>query len=306
LLGHRPRIKSAEQILTELDALYQSGWRGSVFFVDDNFIGNKRYLKETLLPALIRWRKGKRGFTFSTEASINLADDDELVRLMVEAGFHQVFVGIETPDELSLSECSKAQNADRDLVADVRHLQQAGLAVQGGFIVGFDNDTGSIFQRQIDFIQQSGIVTAMIGMLQAIPGTQLYERMKRENRLLGSGSGDNVNGSTNIIPQMGIEKLRQGYRQMMSQIYSPDYYYQRVKTFLRDYNPPKLQMNLSWQHIMAFFRSIYRLGIKGKDRRYYWDLLLWTLREKPSLFPLAVTLTIYGYHFNKVCELHIR
>ena len=306
LLGHRPRIKSAEQILAELDSLYQSGWRGSVFFVDDNFIGNKRYLKETLLPALIRWRKGKRGFTFSTEASINLADDDELVRLMVEAGFHQVFVGIETPDELSLSECHKAQNADRDLVADVRHLQQAGLAVQGGFIVGFDNDTSSIFQRQIDFIQQSGIVTAMIGMLQAIPGTQLYERMKRENRLIGSGSGDNVSGSTNIIPQMGLDKLRQGYRQMMSQIYSPDYYYQRVKTFLRDYNPPKLQMNLSWQHIMAFFRSIYRLGIKGKDRRYYWDLLLWTLRKKPSLFPLAVTLTIYGYHFNKVCELHIR
>lgn len=305
LLGHRPRIKSVDQILAELEGLYQAGWRRSVFFVDDNFIGNKRYLKEELLPAIIAWRKGKTGFSFNTEASINLADDDELIDLMVKAGFTKVFIGIETPDEEGLAECNKGQNQGRDLVANVKHLQRSGLAVQGGFIVGFDSDTAAIFQRQIDFIQKSGIVTAMVGLLQAPPGTQLYERLKSENRLLGLLSGDNANGDTNIVPRMGIEKLREGYHYLMSQIYTPTHYYQRVKTFLSEYNPPKIRMPFNWQHILAFFRSIYKLGIVGKERRHYWDLLAWTLRNRPSLFPLAVTMAIYGHHFNKVYELHV-
>lgn len=305
LLGHRPRIKTAEQIVDELEGLYQAGWRGSVFFVDDNFIGNKPYLKEELLPAIIQWRAGKTGFSFNTEASINLADDEELIRLMVKAGFTKVFIGIETPAEEGLAECNKGQNKNRDLVANVKHLQRSGLAVQGGFIVGFDSDTASIFQRQIDFIQQSGIVTAMVGMLQAPPGTRLYERLKDENRLLGLLSGDNADGETNIIPRMGIDKLREGYRYLMSQIYSPKHYYQRVKTFLAEYNPPKIRRPLSRQHILAFFRSIYQLGIKGEERRHYWGLLAWTIRNRPSLFPLAVTMAIYGYHFNKVYELHV-
>ncbi len=305
LLGHRPRIKSTEQILVELDDLYNLGWRSSVFFVDDNFIGNRRYLKEELLPALARWRKGKTGFSFNTEASINLADDDELIRLMVEAGFNKVFIGIETPDNLSLEECNKGQNVNRDLVEDVKQLQRSGLEVQGGFIVGFDSDTQTIFQRQIDFIQKSGIVTAMVGLLQAPPGTKLYERMKKENRLSGGMSGDNVDGSTNIIPQMGIEKLRIGYRYLMKQIYSPTHFYERIKTFLLEYQSPKTKTPLTWQKFLAFFRSVYHIGIINRERRHYWDLLFWTLRERPAMFATAVTMTIYGYHFNKICELHI-
>ncbi|MCJ7716339.1 MAG: B12-binding domain-containing radical SAM protein [Anaerolineales bacterium] len=305
LLGHRPRTKSAEQILIELDGLYQHGWRSSVFFVDDNFIGNRRYLKEELLPALARWRKGKTGFSFHTEASINIADDDELIQLMVKAGFNKVFIGIETPDEISLQECNKRQNINRDLVKDVKHLQRSGLEVQGGFIVGFDSDTQSIFQRQIDFIQKSGIVTAMVGLLQAPPGTKLYDRLKNENRLSGEMSGDNVDGSTNIIPLMGLNKLRDGYHYLMEQIYSPHQYYQRVKTFLKEYQPPKIKTPLTWQQFLAFFRSIYHLGIVNRERRYFWDLLFWTLRERPALFSTAVTMSIYGYHFNKICELHI-
>ncbi|MCK4390041.1 MAG: DUF4070 domain-containing protein [Desulfobacterales bacterium] len=305
LFGHRPRIKSAEQIIAELDGLHNLGWRGQVFFVDDNFIGNKRYLKTQLLPALIDWRKDKRGTPFYTEASVNLADDEPLMEMMVEAGFDAVFVGIETPDEECLAECNKKQNRNRDLVEDVKRMQRAGLQVQGGFIVGFDNDTPSIFQQQIDFIQKSGIVTAMVGLLQAMPGTRLHERMKQEGRLIGHTSGDNVDGTTNIIPKMDLDALCEGYKNIMHHIYSHKYYYQRIKTFLREYKPPKIEIPLDFQRFLAFFRSNVRLGIFGKERFQYWRLLLWTLFRRPELFSLAITLAIHGHHFRKICELRI-
>ncbi len=306
LFGHRPRIKTSGQIVAELDGLYSSGWRESVFFVDDNFIGNKRRLKNELLPALIEWRKDKRGITFNTEVSINLADDEPLMRMMVEAGFNSVFIGIETPDEESLTECSKIQNKNRNLVEDVKCIQRAGMQVSGGFIVGFDNDTPSIFQRQIDFIQKSGITTAMVGLLQAPIGTRLYERLKREGRLLGHMSGDNVDGTTNIIPTMNLDTLREGYKKILRDIYSPKNYYRRVKTFLREYKAPKFKASLDMGRIMAFFRSNIRLGIFGKERIHYWKLLLWTMFRRPKSLALATQCAIYGYHFRKVCELHVR
>ena len=305
LFGHRPRTKTARQIIAELDGLHNLGWRGAVFFVDDNLIGNKRRLKTELLPALTEWRAHKRDMPFSTEISINLADDESLMHMMVQAGFNTVFIGIETPDEDSLAECSKSQNKNRDLVEDVKRIQRAGLQVQGGFIVGFDSDTPSIFQRQIDFVQSSGIVTAMVGLLQAPPGTRLYDRMQQEGRLLDQVSGDNVDGTTNIIPKMNLDTLREGYKHILHHIYSPENYYQRVKTFLREYKSPEIDTRLDVQHILAFFRSIYHLGIMGEERGHYWKLLLWTLFRRPKLFPLAVTLAVYGYHFRTVCELHI-
>ncbi|MBN1843238.1 MAG: DUF4070 domain-containing protein [Deltaproteobacteria bacterium] len=305
LFGHRPRIKSAEQIVAELDGLYNLGWRGQVFFVDDNFIGNKRYLKTQLLPALIEWQKDKRGIPFYTEASVNLADDNPLMEMMVEAGFDAVFIGIETPDEQSLAECNKMHNRNRDLIEDVKRIQRTGLQVQGGFIVGFDSDTHSIFQRQIDFIQKSGIVTAMVGLLQAPAGTRLYERLKQEGRLLGDMSGDNVDGTTNIIPNMDLSVLNEGYKNIMSHIYSHKYYYKRIKTFLREYKAPRIEIPLDFQRFLAFFRSNVHLGIFGKERFHYWRLLLWTLFRRPELFSLAVTLAIQGHHFRKICELHI-
>ncbi|MFH1674826.1 MAG: B12-binding domain-containing radical SAM protein [Pseudomonadota bacterium] len=305
LFGHRPRIKTAEQIIAELNGLYGLGWRGPVFFVDDNFITNKRYLKTQLLPALIEWQKDKRGVPFYTEASVNLADDEPLMEMMVEAGFDMVFIGIETPDEDSLAECNKMQNKNRDLVENVKQIQRAGLQVQGGFIVGFDSDTHSIFQRQIDFIQQSGIVTAMVGLLQAPVGTRLYERLQQEGRLLGHTSGDNVDGTTNIIPKMDLNALREGYREIMRSIYSHKLYYKRVKTFLSEYKAPKIEHHLDLQRLLAFFRSNIRLGIFGKERFQYWKLLSWTLFRRPELFSLAITLAINGYHFRKICELYI-
>ncbi len=305
LLGHRVRMKSSAQILAELDGLYALGWRGDVFFVDDNFIGNKPFLKGDLLPALTHWRKHKIGNMFYTEASINLADDPALMDQMVEAGFNKVFIGIETPDESSLAECRKVQNGNRDLFEDVKRIQRAGLQVQGGFIVGFDHDLPSIFQRQIDFIQRSGIVTAMVGLLQAPSGTRLYERMKQQGRLCAESSGDNVDGTTNIIPAMKLEALKEGYRRILDQIYAPKPYYQRIRTFLREVKPPKARAHLQLSHVLALVRSFYRLGIVGQERFHYWKLLLWTQFRHPRLIPDAVVLAIYGYHFRRICERHV-
>lgn len=299
--GHRARTKPAAQIIAELDELYRLGWRGQVFFVDDNLIGNKRALRMELLPALIEWQQTHRGLPFYTEASINLADDDELMRLMVEAGFDGVFVGIETPDEASLVECNKRQNQKRDLIADVKRMQRAGLQVQGGFIVGFDSDTPTIFQRQMDFIQKSGIVTAMVGLLNALPDTRLHARMGREGRLLGQTSGDNVDGTMNFIPRMDAAALSEGYKSILRRIYAPGPYYQRVRTFLREYRRPQISSSLNWRHAWALAYSSLRLGVVGRERFQYWRLLVWTLFHRPALLQLAVTFAIYGHHFRKCC-----
>jgi len=304
LLGRSVRIKTADQIIAELDDLYNLGWRGQVFFVDDNFIGNKRYLTDHLLPALIDWRKDKKGIPFNTEASVDLADDVRLMNGMVEAGFDTVFVGIETPDEKSLAECNKKQNKGRDLVKSVKAIQRAGLQVQGGFIVGFDNDTHSIFQRQVEFIQKSGIVTAMVGLLQAPTGTRLYERLKKEGRLLGLMSG-NTDGTTNIVPRMDLNALYEGYHKMVSHIYSPKQYYERIKTFLKEYKEPKIKVPLDFQRFLALFRSSIRLGIFGRERFQYWKILLWTLFRRPQLFTLAITFAIYGHHFRKIFNSYV-
>jgi radical SAM superfamily enzyme YgiQ (UPF0313 family) len=305
LFGHRSRLKTPQQIISELDRIYASGWRGSIFFVDDNFIGNKVYLKTHLLPALIEWHKGKKGCVFLTEASINLADDPELLAIMVTAGFDSVFIGIESPDEVCLTECHKTQNKNRDLLESVAIIQRSGLQVMGGFIVGFDSDRPSIFQRQIDFIQKSGIVTAMVGMLQAPPGTRLFDRLQRESRVVNTFSGDNVDGTTNIIPRMGIDRLLDGYQSIMKYIYSPKNYYRRVRTLLKELKAPEINQPLDIQRFLSIFRSAFRLGVLGKERFHYWRLMLWTLIRKPRLISLAITLSIYGYHYRKICEQYI-
>ena len=310
LFGHKPRIKDTNKMIAELDSLYHAGWHGSIFFVDDNFIGNRRVLKEELLPALINWKKDKQGIVFNTEVSINLADDKQLMDLMVAAGFNKVFVGIETTDNDSLAECNKKHNLNRDLMEDVNRLQRSGLQVQGGFIIGFDNDSLSTFQKIFNFIQQSGIVTAMVGILQAPPGTKLFERMNKVDRINNLMSGDNVDGSTNLVPKMDADILKNEYKKLINKLYAPEQYYQRVKKFLQEYQPSKVNIHLNFKivfdNLMAFVRSIFRLGIFSKERLYYWKLFFWTLFHKPRLFPQAITYSIYGYHFQKICELHIQ
>ncbi len=307
LYGHVPRTKEAAQMVRELDALYDTGWRGGVFFVDDNFIGNKKKLKEEILPVLIQWMIQKKyPFSFLTEASINLSDDGDLMDLMVRAGFDMVFVGIETPDEESLAECNKLQNKNRDLIKCIRKIQKSGLQVQGGFIVGFDNDSATSFDKLVSFIQESGIVTAMVGLLNAPKGTRLYKRLDDEGRLLKGMTGDNTDLSMNFIPKMNPEALIRGYKTILDKIYSPKHFYERVKTFLREYNYKEFGVRyLHLRDIAAFMRSIVRLGVFGRERVYYWRLLIWSLFKRPKLFPLAVTFSIYGYHFRKVYENYL-
>jgi radical SAM superfamily enzyme YgiQ (UPF0313 family) len=306
LFGRAPRTKGTEQILAELEGMYARGWRSGVFFVDDNFIGNKGKLKKEVLPAIIEWmEKRKHPFALSTEASINLADDEELMRLMVRAGFDTVFIGIESPNEESLAECSKLQNRNRDLIASVRKIQRYGLEVQAGFIVGFDKDPASIFERLIDFIQESGIVTAMVGLLNAPRGTKLYQRLSREGRLVKDATGDNTDFSINFIPRMSSETLINGYRNILNTIYSPKHYYARVKKFLKGYHPAKARGGrIRFSHLKAAFKSVVRLGIIGRERYHYWKLFFWSLLRRPRLFPLAITFSIYGFHFRKVFKRH--
>lgn len=197
------------------------------------------------------------------------------------------------------------QNKNRNLFKSVSRIHRAGLQVMGGFIVGFDNDTPATFQRQVDFIQKSGIVTAMVGMLQAPPGTRLFDRLKIEDRLVKTFTGDNGDGTTNIIPRMGMERLKEGYRSIMKQIYSPKNYYRRVRVLLREIKAPDYHLPLNVQRFLALLRSAFRLGILGRERFHYWQLLLWTLFRKPRLVPVAVTLAIFGHHYRIMCKLYI-
>jgi len=305
LNGHKPRTKGLAQLIDELEAIYRGGWRGSVFIVDDNFISHKRKLKAEILPAMIEWSRQKgHPFIFYTQVSTNLVDDEELMQLMAEAGFKRVFIGIETPNEESLVECNKIPNKGRDLVDTVKKIQNRGFEVQGGFILGFDSDPVSIFRSQINFIQKSGIVTAMVGLLNAPRGTRLYQRLKKENRLLPSFSGDNTDYSLNFVPKMNYETLLNGYKHVLNTIYSPKQYSERIVTFLKEYRP---QQRRKWTfpsikagYIKGFLKSMWFLGVRENGRRYYWKLFLSTLLRFPASLPLSISLAVYGYHFRKI------
>ena len=304
LNGRVPRTKSKEQILAELDALYERGWREGVFFVDDNFIGNRAELKKEILPAIIRWQEEKHfPFTFNTQVSINLSDDEELMDLMLKAGFETVFIGIETVEEKSLNECQKLQNMNRDLLSSIKLIQNRGFQIQGGFILGFDNDNLSIFNRMIDFIQKSKITMAMVGLLQAMPKTRLWQRLKEEKRLLNQASGDNTDGALNFIPKMNRASLLAGYKKVVDHIYAPKQYSQRLISFLKEYEPKKhKRYKMNFGQFNALLRSFWVLGIKEKERFYFWKLLFWCLFRRPKTLPMAVRLAILGFHFRKVAE----
>lgn len=301
--GRQPRTKSPEQMISEFQSLYDAGWRGSVFVVDDNFIGNKVSVKKMLL-LLIEWQKKyKYPFKLFTEASINLADDAELMQMMSTANFYKVFIGIETPNIKSLGECNKLQNTKRDLLESVKIIQRNGMQVMAGFIVGFDNDTDKIFESQIKFIQQTGIVTAMVGMLVALPQTRLWHRLKSENRIIGDASGENTDGFLNFIPKMGEKKLIEGYKKILSAIYSPKNYYKRINTFLENYQPI-VRSKISASDIKAFIRSTWRIGIFSKANFLYWKLLLTTFftKSKRKTIPIAIEQAILWLHFSKTAK----
>lgn len=305
LLGHKVRMKSISQVLGELEKLYNLNWRGNVLVVDDNFIGNRNEIKNHLLPAMKTWMQNhKFPFAFNTETSINLADDGELMSLMIETGFNSTFIGIETPSEISLQECNKVQNKNRDMLHSIKKIQDAGFQVSGGFIVGFDSDTQSVFQQQIDFIQQSGIVSAMVGLLNAPKNTSLYRRLEAENRLIAESTGNNTDSSMNFIPKMNYHELLDGYNTIIHSIYSPKPYYKRIRRSLANFKHPHIaRKKVEISHILGFLKSIFIIGIFNKGRREYWKLLGWTLFRRPSLFIDAITYAVYGHHYRIVYGL---
>ncbi len=300
--GRVPRTKTPPQLIAELETLRLQGWKDMVFIVDDNFIGDKKRTKE-LLREIIAWRdRVQPGMGFFTEASVNLADDAELCELMVKAGFTKVFVGIETPVAESLQECHKLQNKGRDLVASIQTLQRAGMEVMGGFIVGFDNDQHDIFKRQFEFIQRSGVVTAMVGLLQALPQTKLYQRLSREGRLEAPASGNNTEAVLNFKTKLNREFLQTGYRDLMRKLYEPKVYYQRIRTFLENHRPRGPRLRLSPSDVQAFLKSFWMLGIRERGRHNYWRFFWSVLLRRPRQLRQAIELAVIGYHFRRIAS----
>jgi radical SAM superfamily enzyme YgiQ (UPF0313 family) len=297
IYGRRPRTKTCEQVLAELDQLYALKWRGSVFIVDDNFIGNKKKVKE-LLPPLAEWNnRHRRPFTFFTEASLNLADDTELLQMMKDACFHRVFLGIETPVEASLKEAQKHQNTRRSLMESVHRIQGYGMEVMAGFIVGFDSDPEDIFDRQVEFIQESANPLAMVGLLLALPGTQLYRRLMREGRIVDEGHGNNMELRLNFIPKMDVQRLVEGYRSILARIYHPDAYYERVLRFLERFRPAVHRRRL-FSDYLALARSMLKQGLLTQGRSSYWKFFLQAATRYRYAFDTAITLAVMGYHFQ--------
>ena len=304
LFGHKIRTKTIFQIITELDILYKLGWQGGILLADDNFVGNPKRLKEKFLPALIKWNKNKH-ISFSAQVTIGLSDDKELMELMIKAGIETLFVGIETPNEKSLVGCNKQSNTNRNMIADIETMQAFGFIVNGGFIVGFDNDSLDIFEKMTKWIQESGIVTAMVGVLQAPPGTKLFKRLEEEGRITDTEiTGINFK-ETNIDPkEMSIEELQEGFVSILKNIYSPLPYYKRIKTFLSKYKPSGRQtISFKASYIFVGFKTVVSFGILGKGKRYFWKLLLWTLFTRPRLIPLAISLFVTGRHFRIISEI---
>lgn len=305
IYGRVPRTKTPARVLAELDQLYEQNWRGSVFIVDDNFIGNKRKVKE-LLPALADWNQSRgRPFSFFTEASVNLADDAQLLQMMKDSNFTRVFMGIETPVEASLKEAHKMQNTHKNLIESVHRIQDYGLEVMAGFIVGFDNDPEDIFERQVQFIQESAIPLAMVGLLLALPNTQLFRRLKKEGRIIDEGHGDNMELRLNFIPKMNAQRLVQGYREILRRIYAPDAYYDRVSRFLERYKHPNHRPRV-FADYTALLRSFIKQGVLDRERTSYWKFVMKSALRYRKTFDVAMTLAVMGHHFQTltraVCE----
>ncbi|MDR3726612.1 MAG: radical SAM protein [Terracidiphilus sp.] len=307
IYGRRPRTKAIAQVLAELDQLYAAGWREAVFIVDDNFIGNKKRAKD-LCAALAQWRgQHKKSFDFLTEASLNLADDPELMQLMKDAGFVSVFLGIETPDESGLISANKLQNTRRSLLDSVALIQSYGMQVMGGFILGFDTDKDDIFDRMVEFIQKSGIPIAMVGLLQAMPGTQLFRRLWREGRILDMDAGNNTGDHLNFLPHMDPAKLVEGYRSVLARIYSCEAYYDRVKLYLNRTHPKNGEHNSKQQwftrgNARAFVTSIVRQGVFSRQRWSYWKFLLAVATRYRHCVGAAMTLAVMGYHLQVITQ----
>ncbi len=298
LFGRVQRTKTPEQFARELDAVYDAGFRGHVFVVDDNFVGNRRKTKD-LLRVVVEWQKAHGyPFTLSTEASIDLAQDQELLALMEAAAFTMVFVGIETPDEATLAFTGKSQNLKASVLDSIRAIQSRGIEVTGGFIVGFDTDPPDIFDRQIRLVQEAAIPTAMVGLLTALPGTRLYRRLAAEGRLLDDTTGNNTHDvKLSFVTRMPAETLLAGYKRVLAAIYDPVRYFERCAELMRRLpDTTKVVRRVTWSGVRALLLSILKQGFS----RYGWayvSFLAGVVAHRPRLFADAVAFAVKGYHF---------
>ncbi len=288
-------------MVAEFQALYDAGWRGSVFIVDDNFIGNYRNA-EAMLPAVIAWQRAHNyPFTLFTEADVNLGKKPRLLALMKEANFSKVFLGIESPSKKALQECHKFQNVAADLFNVIQTIHSYGIQVMAGFIVGFDSDTDEIFDTQIEFIQKSGIASAMVGLLVVVEGTPLWKRLSGEQRIIENATGNNSDGRLNFIPRMDPACLVAGYQRVISTIFSPSVYYRRVATMIDQYKP-SARGRTKPEDIRALLTSFVRIGVLSQARFQYWWLLGRTLFKKARALPVAIELAIQGYHYQVIAD----
>lgn len=303
LFGRKPRVKEPAQIVEELDRMLDQSDVTFVLFADDNLIGNKKRLKRELLPALIEWRRRRQpSVYFGTQVTINMADDEELMDLMIDAGFRQLFVGIETPDDETLQHCLKRQNRKRDMLENVERLHAKGFTMTAGFVVGFDTDTEDIFDRQISFIQDSGIVLSTVNLLKAPPGTALHERMKREGRLLERFSFEETR--TNFVPAMDPDTLYAGFDRVIEEVYSPEAVYQRTREFFRQYRPAQPRVGIPdpspWRYVGVVLRSFRYVGFSPRLWKYYWGILLWSLRHNRRVLDIAMNNAIMMYQLDRL------
>lgn len=310
LYGNRPRMKSPEQIIAELDIFREKSRVPSILFADDNLIGNRKVLKHDLLPALIEWRKQyKPIFSFSTQVSINLVDDEEMMDMMLEAGFRHLFIGIETDNEDTLKLTGKTQNLRRNILDGISILHRKGFIVVGGFIVGFDTDTMDTFQNQADLIQKSGVMLATLNMLKAPPGTPLFERMQSEGRLIPGFSFHEA--ETNIALHLPAKSFYQAFLQTIQQVYAPSFSFERAKQWLSEFNHlPNVKTDVpalnTLDYLPVLFRAIYVIGIKYSGRRYFWKLLWWCARTRPRLLDWALVETIFIYQLDNLLREYSR
>jgi len=294
LFGRQPRTKSAVQVLRELDALREWGWKGSVFFVDDNFIANRRAVAE-VLPAITRWQEEHgRPFEFYTEASVDLATQPKLIEAMVQAGFSTVFLGIETPSPEALRETQKLQNLRMELNESVERVTRAGLEVYAGFIVGFDADGPGIFEVQRAFIDSLPIAAAMVGILTALPRTQLWRRLEREGRLRRDCSGDQF-ARPNFTTTLPEDTLLEGYRTLLASIYQPESYYARCEKVVAQLGKGPLPAQRAGA-LAVLLKIVLRIGILSPRRRHFWRLMARAVR-RPHTLPRALALAVQGEHF---------
>jgi radical SAM superfamily enzyme YgiQ (UPF0313 family) len=296
LNGNRPRAKSPSQITAELDALYQRGWRGMIFVCDDNLVGNKHLARTQVLPTMIEWMQAHDyPFSLMGAASVDLAGEPGLMDMLVQAGFESVTLGIESPHDPSLEEMNKVQNRGVNLLEAVHTIQRHGLEVQAGMILGFDHDPPSIFQEHIDFLQQSGIANALVSLLFAFPDTPLYDRLRREGRLVPYAVGNCVHGAINFVPRMPSETLELGYKRVLATLYAPSGYYDRLETFLKCYQPAPGRFHVQPEQLVTVLKAFYLMGIRDAYCGRFWRLFFYALQKGPDALAAFLRLSILGY-----------